>query len=57
MMLRQPGRLLVRVAPLWCESLRGYLMRAAEANGLSGADRLLTDVVGGARYQPWGGSD
>jgi hypothetical protein len=50
MMLPLPGRLLVRVVPLWGESLRGYLMRAAEANGLSGADRLLTNVVGGAKY-------
>ncbi len=50
MMLPLPGRLLVRVVPQWGESLRGYLMRAAEANGLSGADRLLINVVGGARY-------
>ena len=50
MMFPLPGRLLVRVVPQWGESLRGYLMRASEANGLSGADRLLTNVVGGAKY-------
>lgn len=48
-MLLDTYRLPVRVSPLAFESLRGFLMRAAERNGLSGIDRLMTDVVGGAR--------
>lgn len=49
MTLLETYRLPVRVPPLASESLRGYLMRAAAQNGLSGIDRLMTDVVGGAR--------
>lgn len=49
MTLLETYRLPVRVPPLASESLRGFLMRAAEQNGLSGIDRLMTDVVGGAR--------
>ncbi len=49
MTLLETYRLPVRVPPLASESLRGFLMRAAAQNGLSGIDRLMTDVVGGAR--------
>ena len=49
MTLLETYRLPVRVPPLASESLRGFLMRAAEQNGLAGIDRLMTDVVGGAR--------
>lgn len=48
-MFRELQRLPERVPPLLGESLRGYLMRVAENNNLSGADRLLRDSVGGSR--------
>lgn len=42
-------RVPIRVVPLVNESLRGFLMRLAERNGVSGADRILNDAIGGAR--------
>jgi len=39
-------RLLKRVSPLSTETLRGYLMRAAEANGRSSADRVVVEALG-----------
>ena len=48
-MLIQNNRLPVRMPPFRNESLRGYLMRSAEANDLTGIDRLLINAVGGTR--------
>lgn len=42
-------RLPVRVPPIQGESLRGYLMRSAAENDLSGPDRILMDTIGSAR--------
>lgn len=39
-------RLLKRVPPLIGESLRGYLMRTAEANDRSSADRVVLEALG-----------
>ena len=49
MTLLEANRLPVRIPPLDSESLRGFLMRVADQNGLTGIDRLMIDVVGGAR--------